>query len=73
MARVVPLRNTKQGGVAAGLLGLLLLSLGGCAGDQPKPSAPTVTPDQVRSHSEKAFQNLKQEEQKRTADPATAP
>jgi hypothetical protein len=29
-----------------------------------------VTPDQVRSHSDKAFDKLKQEEQQRAVDPA---
>jgi hypothetical protein len=73
MARVVQQRDRTQGGPAAALLGVLLLGLSGCAGDQPKPPAPTVTPDQVRSHSDKAFENLKQEEQKRAADPAMGP
>jgi hypothetical protein len=53
----------------AGVLGALLLNLGGCASEPPKP-APTVTPDQVRSHADKAFEKLKQEEQNRAADPA---
>ena len=40
---------------------LLLLGLNGCVSDPPKP-APTMTPDHVRSHSDNAFQKLKQEE-----------
>lgn len=50
-------------------LGMMLLSLEGCSSDPPKP-APSVTPDQVRSHSEKAFDKLKQEEQNRAVDQA---
>ena len=59
-------------GMTAWLLGLLLAGLGGCASDPPKP-APTVTSDQVRSHADKAFEKLKQEEQNRGADPMVAP
>lgn len=70
MARVALLRNGTPGGLAAGLLGLVLVGLGGCAGEQPKSSAPTVTPDHVRSHADKAFENLKQEERQRAVDPA---
>jgi hypothetical protein len=40
---------------------LMVLGLSGCASDPPKP-APTMTPDHVRSHSDNAFQKLKQEE-----------
>ena len=50
-------------------LGMMLFSLEGCSSDPPRP-APSVTPDQVRSHSDKAFDKLKQEEQNRAADPA---
>jgi hypothetical protein len=49
----------------------LILITAGCAGDPPKP-APTVTPEQVRSHADKAFEKLKQEEQNRSGD-QTAP
>lgn len=48
----------------------LLLALTGCASDPPKP-APTMTPDQVRSHSDSAFQKLKQEERDTKGDHAT--
>jgi hypothetical protein len=55
-----------------GVVGLpLILITAGCAGDPPKP-APTVTPEQVRSHADKAFEKLKQEEQNRSGD-QTAP
>jgi hypothetical protein len=50
-----------------GCLALILFSLEGCSSEPPKP-APTVTPDQVRSHSDKAFDKLKQEEQNRATD-----
>jgi hypothetical protein len=48
---------------------MLVWTLSGCAGDPPKP-APTVTPEQVRSHADKAFDKQKQEEQGRGGDPA---
>ncbi|TKS60287.1 MAG: hypothetical protein EWM72_01513 [Nitrospira sp.] len=65
-------RSRRDGSVMVGVLGVLLLSLGGCASEPPKP-APTVTPDQVRSHADKAFEKLKQEEQSRGTDPAMTP
>jgi len=65
-------RSGSDGSLMAGVLGVLLLSVGGCASEPPKP-APTVTPDQVRSHADKAFEKLKQEEQHRAADPAMSP
>ena len=71
MAGGVMQRRGREGSVMVGVLGVLLLSLGGCASAPPKP-APTVTPDQVRSHADKAFEKLKQEEQNRAADPAMA-
>lgn len=73
MARETPRHNGMQRGLATGLSGLLLLGLGACASQQPKPPAPAVTPDHVRSHADKAFEKLKQEEQQRTVDPAPAP
>lgn len=69
MGRGASLWNAAQGGLGAGLLGVLLVGLGGCAGEQPKPSSPTVTPDHVRSHADKAFENLKQEERDRAMNP----
>lgn len=69
--RIMP-RSGRDGSLIAGLLGALLLSFSGCASEPPKP-APTVTPDQVRSHADKAFEKLKQEEQNRAVDPAMTP
>lgn len=54
-------------------LSLVLLWLSGCAAEQPKPSGATVTPEQVRSHADKAFDKLKQEEQQRTVTSPTSP
>jgi len=48
---------------------LLLLGLNGCASDPPRP-APSMTPDHVRSHSDNAFQKLKQEERDARGDRA---
>lgn len=63
--------RARRGGLRTMTVGiaLLLVSMGGCASDPPKP-APTVTPDQVRGHADKTFDKLKQEEQNRAADPA---
>jgi hypothetical protein len=53
----------------AGLMSLVMLSvLGACASDAPK-GPPPPTPDKVRSHSDRAFEKLKQEEQERAAQP----
>ena len=58
----------QQSGVAM-VVGLFALSLiTACASDQPKPP-PQPTPDQVRSHADRAFEKLKQEEQERAAQP----
>jgi hypothetical protein len=52
--------------VAAGLCVFSLITA--CASDQPKP-LPQPTPDQVRSHADRTFEKLKQEEQERAAQP----
>ncbi|MGH7146401.1 MAG: hypothetical protein ACREIJ_00655 [Nitrospiraceae bacterium] len=58
----------QQSGVVI-IVGLFVLSLiTACVSDQPKPP-PQLTPDQVRSHADRAFEKLKQEEQERTAQP----
>jgi hypothetical protein len=58
-----------QRGVAIMIVGLFVLSLiTACANDQPKP-LPQPTPNQVRSHADRAFEKLKQEEQERAAQP----
>lgn len=50
----------------------LLFSLGGCVGEAPKPGSP-MTPEQVRSNADKAFDKLKQEEKNRAVGSETAP
>lgn len=50
--------------IIAGLFGFPLIMA--CAGEQPK-SAPQPTAEQVRSHADRAFDKLKQEEQERGA------
>lgn len=63
--------HTQQRGIAM-VAGLFVLSLiTACASDQSKP-LPQPTPDQVRSHTDRAFEKLKQEEQERAAQ-APAP
>jgi hypothetical protein len=52
--------------MVVGLFVLLLITA--CASDQPKP-LPQPTPDQVRSHADRAFEKLKQEEQENAAQP----
>ena len=52
-----------------GLMGLAPLWFSGCTAGQPKPSEATVTPEQVRSHADKTFDKMKQEEQRRTVTP----
>ena len=62
----------QQGGVTI-VVGLFALSLvTGCTSDQPKP-LPQPTPDQVRSHADRAFEKLKQEEQEQSNQPPMAP
>lgn len=58
-----------QRATVASLMSLvLLLALGACASEAPKgPPAPTG--DQLRSHADRAFEKLKQEEQERAAQP----
>ncbi|MGH7148302.1 MAG: hypothetical protein ACREIJ_10450 [Nitrospiraceae bacterium] len=59
----------QQSGIAIIIVGLFVLSLiTACVSDQPK-SLPQPTPDQVRSHADRAFEKLKQEEQERAAQP----
>ncbi|MBU6481574.1 MAG: hypothetical protein KGS09_13630 [Nitrospirae bacterium] len=58
-----------QRATGAGLMSLVMFSvLGACASDAPK-SPPPPTADQVRSHADRAFEKLKQEEQERAAQP----
>jgi len=53
----------------AGLMSLVVFSVvGACASDAPKGPPPPAA-DQVRSHADRAFEKLKQEEQERTAQP----
>ena len=61
--------KTWQRVAVVGVMGFVLCSVvGACAGDQPKPT-PQPTADQVRSHADRAFEKLKQEEQERAAQP----
>ncbi|MDN5943040.1 MAG: hypothetical protein L0H94_14260 [Nitrospira sp.] len=58
----------QQLGVAMIVGASVLLLITACASDQPKP-LPQPTPDQVRSHGDRAFEKLKQEEQERPPQP----
>jgi hypothetical protein len=53
-------------------IGVVLLVMGGCAGEAPRP-APTMTQDQVRSNGDKAFEKLKQEEKNRAIGSGVGP
>ena len=53
------------------VVGLGVVSVGGCAGDSPKPAS-TMTQDQVKSNADKAFEKLKQEEKNRTSGSGAA-
>ena len=53
-------------------IGLVLLVMGGCAGEAPRP-APTMTQDQIRSNTDKAFEKLKQEEKNRAIGSGVGP
>jgi len=58
-----------QRAMVAGLMSLVVFSVvGACASDGPK-SPPPPTADQVRSHADRAFEKLKQEEQESAARP----
>lgn len=72
MPKKVTWRTGQNHGLIATGIGLLLLAAGGCAGEAPKPS-PTVTQDQVRSHADKAFEQLKQEEKNHAVDSGVVP
>jgi len=58
----------QQRGVAMAVGLFVLLTVSACASDQPKP-LPQPTPDQVRSHADRAFEKLKQEEQEHPTQP----
>ena len=60
--------RVQQGGVAIIVCLFALSLITACASDQPKP-LPQPTPEQVRSHADRAFEKLKQEEQERSAQP----
>jgi hypothetical protein len=71
MGGKMPVKRTGSSGLALSLTIVMVLCVSGCASDQPKP-APVITPDHVRSHSDNAFQKLKQEERDAAGD-RTAP
>lgn len=63
-------RIQRGAAMVAGLSVLLLITA--CASDPPKP-LPQPTPDQVRGHTDRAFEKLKQEEQERATQPPMPP
>lgn len=62
-----------QRAMVAGLMSLTVFSVvGACASDGTK-GPPPPTADQVRSHADRAFEKLKQEEQESAPQPPMAP
>lgn len=62
-------RSRMQQSEVVMIMGLFVLSLiTACSSDQPKP-LPQPTPDQVRSHADRAFEKLKQEERESAPQP----
>jgi len=58
-----------QRAAVTGLISLVVFSVvGACASDAPK-SPPPPTADQVRTHADRAFEKLKQEEQESAPQP----
>jgi hypothetical protein len=56
-----------------GLISLVVFSVvGACASDAPKGPPPPAA-DQVRSHADRAFEKLKQEEQESAPQPPMTP
>ncbi|MBM4126026.1 MAG: hypothetical protein FJ247_01580 [Nitrospira sp.] len=72
MATELLWRVSRDRCLMVGLIGLMSVWFGGCASEPPKSSGATMTPEQVRSHADKGFDKLKQEEQHRTVSPAGA-
>jgi hypothetical protein len=62
-----------QQATVTGLISLVVVSVvGACASDAPK-GPPPPTADQVRSHADRAFEKLKQEEQESAPQPPMTP
>jgi hypothetical protein len=58
-------RTSVQDVMGATVLGLVVgIAMPACSSEQPK-SLPPPTPDQVRSHADRTFDKLKQEEKER--------
>lgn len=66
--KVIRVIEKHERGVAIGMA-IMLAGVGGCATDASK-GAPPISQDQVREHSEQAFDKLKQEEKNRAAGSA---
>ena len=64
-----PIVKKYQRIIVLGLCSVVVFSVVvACASDAPK-GPPPPTADQVRSHADRAFEKLKQEEQERAAQP----
>ena len=62
-----------QRATVTGLISLVVFSVvGACASDAPK-APPPPTAEQVRSHADRAFEKLKQEEQESAPQPPMTP
>ena len=65
-------QRQRVGGATGILLGAaaVVVLLAACSSKEPKPMV-QPTPDQVRGHSDKGFDNLKKEEQERRVQPSS--
>ncbi len=64
------IEHERVGGMGVALVvSAVMLAAAGCSSEQPKPM-PQPTPDQVRSHGDRTFDKLKQEEQERGVQPS---
>ena len=61
-------RLARATGIVLGIATMLMLS--GCSSKEPKPMA-QPTPDQVRGHADRGFDNLKKDEQERRVQPTS--
>ena len=61
-------KHRQMAGLVLGATALLMLAA--CSSKEPKPMA-QPTPDQVRGHADRGFDNLKKDEQERRVQPTT--
>lgn len=65
-------RKDRQRAIGIVLGATALLMLAGCSSKEPKPMV-QPTPEQVRGHADRGFDNLKKDERERNVQPASPP